>query len=73
MASCITGAGQNGGYEDKVEKVFINFCSYDELLSIPTVGETTADRIWELRKRAEITEEMLASVPQSECNRFKIM
>lgn len=63
MASCKTGAQLNGNYEDKVEKVYINFSSYDDLLSIPMVGETTADRIWELRKRGEITEEMLASVP----------
>lgn len=45
------------------EKVYINFCSFDELLSIPTVGETTANRIWELRKEGDITPEILATIP----------
>lgn len=45
------------------EKVYINFCSFDELLSIPTMGETTADRIWELRKEGDVTPEILATIP----------
>lgn len=46
-----------------MEKVYINFCSFDELLSIPIVGETTANRIWELRKIGDITLEILATIP----------
>lgn len=45
------------------ENVYINFCSFDELLLIPTVGETTADRIFELRKEGDIIPEILATVP----------
>lgn len=45
------------------EKVYINFCSFDELLSIPNVGETTADRIRELRKECDITPEIFDPIP----------
>ena len=63
MESGKTGVGQMAGVEIDLQKVFINFCSYDELLSLPSVGEATADRIWDLRKRGDITEESLAQVP----------
>jgi DNA uptake protein ComE-like DNA-binding protein len=50
MACSKTGISHGNGYDDQ-EKVHINFCSFDELLAIPTVGETTADRIWDFKKR----------------------
>lgn len=52
-------------HTDEVEgkKVYINFCGYDDLLTLATVGKVTADRIWELRKEGNITPEILAQVP----------
>ncbi|CAG2199404.1 unnamed protein product [Mytilus edulis] len=46
-----------------MDKVCVNFCGYDELLLIPSVGQITADRIWELRKQGDITPEMLVTIP----------
>lgn len=46
-----------------MDKVYIHLCSFDELLSIPTVSETTADRVWEFIKKGDITPEILATVP----------
>ncbi|CAC5424756.1 unnamed protein product [Mytilus coruscus] len=46
-----------------MEKVCINFCGYDDLLSVPFVGQTTADRIWDLRKQGDIIPENLVTIP----------
>ena len=54
--------GGNESLSEK-QKVYINFCAYDELLTLPSVGELTADRIWDLRKRGDITPDILATVP----------
>lgn len=46
MAYSKIGIGHGKGY-DNMEKVHINFCNFEELLTIPTLGETTTDRIWD--------------------------
>ncbi|CAC5372909.1 unnamed protein product [Mytilus coruscus] len=51
-------------------KVCIHFCGYHDLLSIPSVGQTTADRIWDLRKQGDITPENLVTIP---CIRMDII
>lgn len=49
--------------EQQMDKVCINFCGFDELLTIPSVGRATAYRIWELRKQGDITPEILSTIP----------
>ena len=68
MACSKTGVSH--GYDDQ-EKVYINFCSFDELLAFPTVGETTADRIWDLRNSGDITPEILATVPHIQMHKIQ--
>jgi hypothetical protein len=40
-------------------------------LAIPTAGETTADRIWDLRKKGDITPEILATVPHIQMHKIQ--
>lgn len=44
------------------DKLYINLCSFDDLLGLPSVGKATAYKIWELRKSTEITPEILATI-----------
>lgn len=48
-------------YMDK-EKVYINFCSFDELLLILIVGEMIVNCIWELRKEGDIILEIFVII-----------
>lgn len=48
-------------YMDK-EKVYINFCSFDELLLILIVGEMIVNCIWELRKEGDVILEIFVMI-----------
>ena len=45
-------------------KVNINTCTYQDLRQLPGIGQTIADRIWDLRKLGEITPEEFAKIPK---------
>ena len=53
----------NTGNKEKMFKVNINTCAYQNLSALSGIGQVIADRIWELRKEGHIDENMLSLFP----------
>lgn len=51
-------------FHQRLFKININTCAYQDLRALPGAGQVLADRIWDLRKHGHISLEDLATIPK---------